>query len=185
MMIKIDKVPDTRVCQGDILRDIEYLESMREVEGEIEIRKIIYPYAIVLTQDCDLAQDYTFRHEEKETKDKLIVSVLMAPMHNAEHVFVGEHLNELGITSQRIKKNGSHGKLIMQNQLPRYHYLAFPDDVPIVPLIIDFKHYFSAPVPYLNSIKGSNFECKVSDLFREDVSQRFAAFLSRIGLPDI
>jgi len=38
---------------------------------------------------------------------------------------------------------------------------------------------------YLESIRSKNFVCRVSELFREDLSQRFAAYLARIGLPDL
>jgi hypothetical protein len=37
----------------------------------------------------------------------------------------------------------------------------------------------------LEKIRPKNFVCRLSALFREDLSQRFAAYLSRIGLPEI
>ena len=73
----------------------------------------------------------------------------------------------------------------MQNERTRYHYLDFTADVPIVPSIADFKHYFSASVAYLEKIRPKNFVCRLSELYREDLSQRFAAYLARIGLPEI
>ncbi len=73
--------------------------------------------------------------------------------------------------------------MLMQNQKPRYHFIEFPSDTGLVPAIIDFKHYFSAPVLYLQCVKKDRFACKIGELFREDISQRFAWFLSRIGLP--
>jgi hypothetical protein len=71
----------------------------------------------------------------------------------------------------------------MQNDNPRYHYLEFEIAVGLVPCIIDFKHYFSASIVYLEELKKTKFVCKVGDLYREDISQRFASFLSRVGLP--
>ena len=53
----------------------------------------------------------------------------------------------------------------------------------VVPSVIDFKHYFSVNVKYLQKVKRKQFVCMVGDLYREDISQRFASFLSRIGLP--
>jgi hypothetical protein len=73
----------------------------------------------------------------------------------------------------------------VQNDYPRYHYIEFPDDIQITPSIIDFKHYFSVNVPYLKKLKSENFVCKVSELYREQITLRFSNFLSRIGLPDI
>jgi hypothetical protein len=184
-MIRARTKPDERVCQGDIFRDIDYIERVSERDGILEVWKVRFPLIIVLTQDCDLAQDHTFRTQPKETQDKWLISVLVAPLYNAEHVFMGEHLSEIGVKSQRIDRRKTDGRLLMQNQAPRYHFLEFQSDVPVVRSVIDFKHYFSVPVPYLRELKKTNFVCTVSELYREDISQRFAAFLSRIGLPDI
>jgi hypothetical protein len=103
-------------------------------------------------------------------------------MYNAQHFQAGEHLSDLQIRSQVI--GSKERKRICQNNNPRYHYLEFEPPIGLVPSVVDFKHYFSSPVPYLEKVKGENFVCKVSELYREDISQRFASFLSRIGLPD-
>lgn len=176
----------SRVRQGDVFRDIDFIESASEESGIITVSKIRFPYVIVLTQDCDLEQDYKFRWTENGGKghDKWLLSVLVAPLYNLEHVFNGEHLSELSFEMQQIKKSGTKGKLLTQNQVPRYHYLEFPDSVPVVPSAIDFKHYFSISVSTLHGIKSTNFVCSVSELYREDISHRFASFLSRIGLPE-
>jgi len=184
-MIRVRTEPNVRVCQGDVLCDVEYIERVLEYEGILEVSKINFPFVVVLTQDCDLAQDHTFRIQSKQTQDKWLISVLVAPLYNAEHVFSGEHLSDIGIKSQPINKKKTNGHLLLQNQKPRYHFLEFPDDIPIVPSVIDFKHYFSVPVLYLRELKKNNFVCTVSELYREDISHRFAAFLSRIGLPDL
>lgn len=184
-MIKVDQKYNERVCQGDIFKNIEYIEYTVEKEGEIEISKIVYPLVIILTQDCDLAQDHTFRwgKEKKKTQDKYLLSSLVAPLYNVEHVLKGNHLSELGLNmcvfDSKTQKNN-----LRINEIPRYHYLEFPPEIPIVPSVIDFKHYFTANILYLSKIKKENFVCKVFELYREDISQRFASFLSRIGLPD-
>jgi hypothetical protein len=175
---------DDRICQGDVIRDVEFVEAIQEHEGIIDISKVLFPQIIVLTQDCDLLWDHTFRYEDRQNQDKLLLSVLVAPLYNAEHVFSGEHLSELGISSQLINRKRTDGRLLMQNEKPRYHYLEFPPEISLVPSVIDFKHYFSAPVLYLHTLKKTNFICTVSELFREDISQRFASFLARIGLPE-
>jgi len=182
-MISVTIKPFTRICQGDVIRDLEYVEYVKEKEGICEISRVVFPHVIILTQDCDLKHDYKFRTEEKESQDKLLLSVLAAPLYNAEHVYLGEHLSELKIKSQFINKNKSPGDILRSNQNPRYHYLIFPDGIKIVPSVIDFKHYFSINTKYLELHKKNNFVCKVSELYREDISQRFASFLSRIGLP--
>ncbi len=187
-MIKVDGYTDDRICQGDIYKEISHIEYALEVNGIVEISTIIFPLIIVLSQDCDLQQDHKFRYEDPKppTQDKYLLSALVAPLYNVEHFYNGEHLSELGLTMTQFEKRRDKisNKNLKNNEIPRYHYLEFPDDVPIVPSVIDFKHYFSVNIQYLNKVKPVNFVCKVSELYREAISLRFANFLSRIGLPD-
>ena len=91
-----------RISQGDIYKDVEFIEYAIEKAGVIEISKIVFPFVVVLTQDCDLNQEYTVRWVKKEASnhDKKIISVIVAPLYNVEHVYNGEHLSELGMTME-------------------------------------------------------------------------------------
>ena len=186
-MIKVDEQPSNRICQGDIYRDIEHIEHADEIQGIVDVSKIVFPLIIVLSQDCDLSEDDIFRYNEPkpQTQDKYLLSVLVAPLYNVEHFYMGEHLSELGLVMQPFEKrpDKNDNKHLRQNKNPRYHYLEFSDGIPIVPSVIDFKHYFSVDVLYLKGLNPGNLVCKVSALYREDISQRFSSFLSRIGLP--
>lgn len=170
-----------RICQGDVFREVECIEYVVERRGIVEVSKIVFPVVLVLTQDCDLEQD--FGNRSKETRSNTLLSVLVAPLYNAEHVFQGQHLSDLGIKSEQINKRKSPGEFLIKNDRSRYHYLDFPAGVPIAPAVVDFKHYFSVHVSYLERIRPKNFVCRLSELFREDVCQRFSAYLGRIGLP--
>lgn len=186
-MIQVITDSEPRVCQGDILSDVHYIEDI-EIDGDsIEVKRILFPYIIVLTQDCDLQQDHGVRWPKDKVppnQDKKILSALVAPLYNAEHVFTGSHLSDLTMTMEAIKKSGTKGGMLVQNGTPRYHYLKFGPNVQIVDCVIDFKHYFSVNTARLTKHKQDHFVCKVGELYREDISQRFAAFLSRIGLPN-
>lgn len=186
-MVKVKINKDSRLSQGDIIRDVEYIEYVSEKSGNLVVSKIIFPLIIVLTQDCDLAQDYKFRwsHSDIKTNDKWLLSVLVAPIYNIEHVYTGEHLSDINMKMEPINRNKTPGKNLRHNETPRYHYIEFPNEIPIVPSVIDYKHYFSVNVVYLKKLKKENFVCKLADLYKEDVSQRFSAFLSRIGVPEI
>lgn len=181
--VHIEKVRRTRISQGDVFRDVTCIEHAIEKRGIIEVSKIIFPLIIVLTQDCDLQQDSNNR--SKVTQSSKLLSVLVAPLYNAEHVFQGEHLLDIGIKSEPINKKRSPGTMLMQNERPRYHYIDFPTEIPLVASVVDFKHYFSVHTKCLEDVRKTNFVCRLSELFREDVSQRFAAYLGRIGLPVI
>lgn len=186
-MIKANSEINKRVLQGDILSDVEYIESVTEKEGVIRVSKIVFPLAIVLTQDCDLTWDFEFRHAKKNNQDKYLFSAIVAPLYNYEHFVDGEHLSELGQKMATIsrKKEKTENKNLRYNETPRYHYLEFDESIPIVNSVIDFKHYFSVSIQHLESHKENHFICTVSELFRERVSQRFANYLSRIGLPEV
>jgi len=195
--IKVDNGQQDRISQGDIYKEIEHIEYVFEKDGHIHYSKIIFPLVIVLTQDCDLAQDSMFRGfrgAKGKTQDKILISALVAPLYNADHVFAGTHLDDIHKkhlsdidqkyqSMAKITEDATPGKFLKQNERCRYHYLEFPKDIPIVPSIIDFKHYFSVNIEQMILNRKEHFVCRVSDLYREDISLRFANFLCRIGLP--
>jgi hypothetical protein len=186
-MIKIDinKI-ETRVCQGDIISNVEFVEYAIEKSGQIEISKIVFPYVYVLTQDCDLEQEYSSRiNVNAQNQDKHLISVIVAPLYNIEQVYDGIHLEDIGLKMQTIsrKADKTDNKILKQNNNPRYHYLEFSDEVSIPNSVIDFKHYFTVNNNLLLDKKKNSFVCKVSELYRENISHRFSFFLSRIGLP--
>lgn len=184
-MIKVRTSRLQRVSQGDVFRNVDFIERVSERNGILEVSQIEFPLVIVLTQDCDLEQEARMLQKGASAvnQDKALLSVLVAPLYNVEHIYTGEHLSEIGLKMQAIQPNKTPGNNLRNNETPRYHYVDFPQSVPIVPSVIDFKHYFSVSGEYLRKIRRRNFVCRLAELYREDVSQRFAAFLSRIGLP--
>lgn len=189
-MTNSTKRNDGQIHQGDSYRDIDYIEYAEIVDGRVEISKIHYQYVMVLSQECDLTQDYTERRKDPSqqavTFDKLLQSVIVVPMFNFEQFKDGSHLSNLGFTMAKdysnIKKTPA--KTLMQNNNPRYHYMDFGEEIPVVPSVMDFKRFFTVDINTLYRLKESQYVCSVDELFRERVSQRFANFLSRIGLPD-
>lgn len=74
---------DKRIRQGDIIRDVEYIESVSEQSGIVTISKIIFPLIVVLTQDCDLTWDYNSRiNSHRHNNDKYLFSTIVAPLYN-------------------------------------------------------------------------------------------------------
>ena len=183
-MVKTTSHAAGRIRQGDILRDVQYLSEASLAGGISQTDGAAFPLVIVLTQDCDLSQDFMCRHDKKRSQDKALISALVAPLYNAEHFYAGMHLSGRGIRSEPINKSKTQGTFLRNNQNPRFHYLEFPDDIELVAHVIDFKHYFSVSLARLEPARPSGYVCTLSQLYREDVSQRFASFLSRIALPD-
>lgn len=171
-----------RIIQGDILRDITMLE-WEMIEGERDLIEKILPYVIVLTQDCDLEQDFFNRNEQREKQDKFLQSILVCPAYLSKQFRDGIHLKSLNLQMEKI--NSGRYKAIQNQNIGRYHYLegSVPDQVP--ELVIDFKHYYTLPANLLNSVYKQHYVASLNELFRESLSQRFSFYLSRIGLPKI
>ena len=163
------------------------IEWVERQGSELVVSRIVFPLVIVLTQDCELTQDYGVRWSrtrKAKHHDKMLMSVLVSPIYNAEHVIAGEHLSDLKQTMRSIDRKSTEWKNIVNNQTPRYHYLHFPPSTNIPDAVIDFKHYFSVNVPELKSKKKKRFVAKIAPLYREDIAHRFASYLSRVALPD-
>lgn len=181
-----NKTHSARVRQGDIFQNVPYYESYKEINGEFALTVFEFPYVVVLTQDCDLEQNKNSRNRITDTSgiienDKHLVSVIVAPLYNKEHFLIGEHLSDIGITSQKF--NSSLKKPVLSNQNSRYHYIELGSSVVVPDSVIDFKHYFTIS---LNWLEG-NLEqriCGIEPIYRELISQRFSNYLSRIGLPE-
>ncbi len=182
----VEKLNDKQIHQGDIFQSIQYYENYVEKSGKFELSLLRFPYSIILTQECDLSNNIRERNKNNDnnnlvSQDKYLVSLLCAPLYNAEHLFAGNHLEWLNIKSET--KGSDNKRYIKSNRDPRYHYIEFEDEVKLVPMVIDFKHYFTVSLHYLENTLDKRI-CSLKPIYRESVTQRFSNFLSRIGLPD-
>lgn len=144
-----------------------------------------HPYAIVLSQDCDLIQDRVERDKADSGEDvppeKLIPNVLFCEV----------------VSAQSLRGTTSNPRLwdsIVKNDNKRYQFLqkvephedAFKEGLP--ELGIDFKRYFSIPTGEVYrrlELGEAKRHCVLVSPYLEHFSTRFAFFLSRVGLdPD-
>lgn len=175
-----------RAVQGDILRDIKFIDW--DISGsdpnDITLNEIDLPYVVILSQDCDLENDFKNRNmENPEKHDAYLKSILVCPAYLMENLKDGVHLKSFGLKME--KKGGDNWKKIKKNLDPRYHYLMGDARYQIPDLIIDFKHYYTLPVKFLYGIYSTHYIASLEELFRESLCQRFSFYLSRIGLPNI
>jgi len=170
-----------RILQGDILRDVKFNYAIQENS----IIKYFVPYMIVLSQDCDLKQDFNNHMDDSSNKkhDKYLPSILVCPAYLSDDFRKGKHLESFDLKME--SKNSKQFKDIKNNQNPRYHYLEHYPEYQIPSLVLDFKHYYTFHTEYLYSIYGNHYMSSLNELFREALSQRFSYYLSRIGLPII
>ena len=176
-----------RIGHGDVFKDVAYKYSSEE---------IVYDFCVVLSQDCDLEQDVTAIRKLQEYKDgifvpkensqipnndKFINSVLLCPAFLIDSLREGSHLASLNWTMQGFSDKLWSRSSIKTNDNPRYHYLKGGETLP--DLVIDFKRFFTIPRSEAYSMLSKR-STRLDTLFRESASQRFAAYLSRIALPE-
>jgi len=175
-----------RISQGDILRDVNIII----VDDEGAVTSLEYQYGVVLSQDCDLEQGSkvtTAPHncEDSVTEfNQFLPSILFVPAFPAELLRSGEHLVDLyQIKSQKI--SSALWKTLTSNNNPRYHFLPGEPSKQIPELVMDFKSYYTIPFRTILSKHKMYYLASVNEIFREGLSQRFANYLSRIGLPEL
>jgi len=175
------KHDEKRICQGDIFRDFEYIEFVsNNKKTGIGIKKI-FPYLLVLSQDCDLESDHKNHMECEDNQDKYLISILVCPGYSADALREGNHLKEYSLKMNTI--NSERWNNIKNNQNSRYHFLRGVQELQIPNLVVDFKHYYTISRDMLYENFKDYYLGSINELFREAISQRFANYLSRIGLP--
>ncbi len=171
-----------RINQGDIVRDFTYNEGATEEAGHVSLQKRTLDYCVVLTQDCDLEWDFNYRSEGKKNQDKYLHSILVCPAYPSESLKQGIHLDNIGFRMEKF--DPKRWSIIKQNNNLRYHFLEMNRVFQIPELVIDFKHYYTIPRDKLYADFAKGYLGTINSLFREQLSQRFAYYLSRIGLPN-
>lgn len=172
--------------QGDLLENFVY-QSHCLREGKIEIDEIEMGFVLVLSQACDLEQDWFARYpndNKEKNEDKFIQDILICPVFSAQKLREGTHLTEL-LNITRKRRNGDQWGAVKLNKNERYHFLAQDKKLGIPELAIDFKQFFTVGRDKFYQVYRQKYKASLKDLFREHVSIRFAQFLSRIGLPEI
>lgn len=169
-----------RVTQGDIFQDIEILENIDVEKSVIRVQKILFPFVVCLNQECDLETD--FRTNNDMLCNNNLLHLAVAPAFIFEQYLNGTHWGGIFSNCNPQKRKNTIIKKITDNEIPRYHYLNFPN--PELPeLIIDFKNFFSISRKALYEQLDKRL-CSIEDLFKEKISQRFSYYISRIGLPE-
>lgn len=157
---------------------IQFVLNIEAIEPEFT--PMIHPYALVVSQDCDLDWDYKARNVAPSA-NKLLPSVLLCEVSTAE---------ELRGTAEM---NSNIWGNIKNNKNERYQFLqkvtaeedsfskGFPE------LSVDFKRYFTMSTAelYFRTRHGAEARrrCRLRSPYVEHFSDRFYYFQSRIALP--
>ncbi|MCL2115550.1 MAG: hypothetical protein FWH29_04940 [Methanobrevibacter sp.] len=121
-----------RIHQGDLLRNFDFNYVSIDDTGQLYNDTVTLPYALILSQECDLENDFNSRQsltreydklsqdKIKSYNDKLMQSILISPAFPSNKLREGTHLSE---HEHVLKINSKNWKIVKQNNNPRYHFL--------------------------------------------------------------
>jgi hypothetical protein len=174
--------PSRELRQGEIITQLKYhtvLENQKDVQ-KLDLYTEEFSYAIILSPECDLLQDFKSNHSSVEK----CLNVLFLPMEEAD------------VARKRWKKNSAEWRPMAANQWSQFYYLsglsaefdALGQSLPN--LLVDFKRYFTLPSVEIyrqcrqsGTAKASR-RCRLNDMWREDFRHRALSYMGRIGVPD-
>jgi hypothetical protein len=178
-----ERSSDGPLRQGEVLSSLVQahlnVQSLETQEPVVDFRN--HPYAIVITQDCDVIQDHTLR--QANPASDITPNVLFCEVVSAE---------DLHSTVQNSGLRSQDWRNLKQNKLERYQFLerVLPEkdvlEIGLPSLGIDFKRYFTIPTSevYFRIRSGeAQRRCRLVDPYLQHLSARFFSYQSRVALP--
>jgi len=173
---------DCCLVQGEILSNLAQvsinLSSFEETE--LRVDTTIHPFALILSQWCDLEQDYQARYVNVDA-EKQNPTILFC------EVFTATELQS------RVPKSSRLWERVKQNNDERYHFFQRVESEfdalgnGLDELGVDFKRFFAVPTDevYYRIRRGEvKRRCCLRSPYLEHFCRRFANFISRIALPE-
>ncbi len=160
---------DPVLVQGELIRDCpkivfpSSIQSLDDFENEENKFDVECNNSVIVSQSCDLAQ-------------KKIPSVLLCPYYTLAEI----------IEENPVFKSSNYKEALRRGYLPGYHLLNKIDsDENDDSLIVVVLHsVFSIPIEYLSShAMNSGQRICLNSPYKEHLSQAFARFFMRVGLP--
>jgi hypothetical protein len=153
---------EDELMQGDFIMDCPVVIPPSEISDDIKVRIINYD-VVIMSQSCDLVQ-------------RKLDLVLVCPVWP---------LNEFEKKSDFFKsKEGKEA--LRRGNVPGYHLLnkceidGFQTDY----LVVDFRNVYSVPFDFIVELaKRRGKRLRLLPPYREHLSQAFARFFMRVGLP--
>jgi len=172
--------------QGEILTGLIQVKPVASESSpnldQIQFKRIVHPYAIIVTQNCDLDWDYSAR-QNRDKPNKLLNSILFCEVHTAQEIR----------SNKTVQLNSADWNLVKSNRYQQYHFL---EKIPLeressqegIPeLTVDFKKIFAIDADFLyHQINNNNFAKRRAVLespYLEDFSHRYHDFHGRVALP--
>ena len=177
--------------QGEILTNVVELQikletiTSIEAEADYSAKPVKHPFAIVVSQDCDLEQDFNFRFYKKGKPRNILPSVLFCQVMETEKLEKGLHKHLFDSkTFKDYFRNNKDFRFHFVQEIPA-EYDALGKKLP--ELGMEFKRYFSMPTAEIyHRIEMSHTQrrCRLQSPYVEHFCDRFYNFNKRIALPE-
>ena len=156
-------VEDETLEQGDFFYNCPVIIPISQGEaGQLDAEEVIYN-VIVLSQSCDL-------------ESKKIDLVLVCPFYP---------IQEFRQRSDYFKSSAGL-EALKRGNAPGYHLLNRVDIGGFVqePVVVDFRNVHSLPICFIVKLaKSTHQRLRLLPPYKEHLSQAFARFFMRVGLP--
>lgn len=181
---------EDKVCQGDVFKNVRFNYIDSEDDVSVDIVEYEFPLAVVISQACDVTAMSDIVSNGRGKPTKFMPSILLCPIYDKGIAKSGEYVEEafetLSLTINQENIYSSKDWDVVKND---WHYRFHALDVEnsgnaiISNALVDFKHYFSVPMSYLISHREDRI-LRLEDAFAEQLTLKFATFLSRVAIPD-
>lgn len=188
MTFRYDSPPiSSPLRQGEVIQSLREvipitsgLQKLSDETKTIPVYQSFYPFAMVVSQDCDLDQDCKARNRTEPDRSKLLAHIQFCELFPE---------NEIRIPRKLGHKDWTR---VNENQYERYHHLNGASIVDnqngdLPDLYADFKRTFSLDVGYAYWLISSATSARIAlllDPYLRDFIHRLHSFLSRVPLPD-
>ena len=181
---------DGPIRQGEIFSNLTQIKLDLDTIDSDKSRAnpVTHPFAIVVSQDCDLDWDYDSRKHQANAHRR-IPSILFCEVDTANNMakrimeIEGSKNTDKSRRWSRIRVNKDERYQFLQKIIPEQDAL----EIGIEELTIDFKRYFTIPSDEIYvRIKQSETKrrCRLLHPYLEHFASRFYYFQSRIALPE-
>lgn len=159
---------DVGLLQGDMVRECPYVMPTPEVtDGRAKDRvhdvEVSTYNVIVMSQSCDLVQ-------------RKVAQVLVCPFRDLTDFAHSESFYRSPKNKNALRK----GNVVGYHLLNRCTINEFETDY----LVVDFRNVFGVPFAFLCDLaRGRDKRLRLLPPYREHLSQAFARFIMRVGLP--
>lgn len=182
-------LPEDDICQGDIYKSVKYSYIDAETNDDVSIIEYEFPLAVIISQACDVIAMEKMAKNHKGKPAKFMPGILMCPIYDKDLVksgtYIEEGFNNMGITMDKEEVfHKDDYKVAERDWHYRFHALQVKvEDKPIITnALLDFKHYFTVSIQYLIEHKNNRI-LHLTDPFAEQLTLKYATYLSRVAIP--